>query len=243
MISCLTVPPAVLPKVFESSLAIVPPNEAWNAIQRARTEQRDAGILRWPPHVNLLYPFVPNSHFSKVAPFLASNLQDFVPFTVSLSRFRSFDRAESSVLYLVPDVTEGPEDAIEQLYARCLSVAPYCEKEGLPFVPHLTVTHTAGSQECAAARASLESWWTPVTFTVDQIHCISRLGPTKPYDLRCRIEFGGGDNSLINDGRERFELMNEPYSLMADPNSVSWSAQTRRGLQERRARGENRKSK
>jgi len=87
----------VLPKVFESALAIIPPGEAWPPLQRARTEQRDAGLIRWPPHANLLYPFVPLQHFDKLGPALAKALQDLPPFTITLAKFASFDRAESSV--------------------------------------------------------------------------------------------------------------------------------------------------
>jgi len=43
------------------TVCMVPPSdaiEAWDAITRARTQLRDPGLYRWPPHVNLLYPFV-----------------------------------------------------------------------------------------------------------------------------------------------------------------------------------------
>jgi len=89
--------PAVLPKVFESALAIIPPDDVWPALQRARVEQRDAGLLRWPPHANLLYPFVPVQHFDKLGPLLADALKDLPPFTVTLAKFASFDRKDSSV--------------------------------------------------------------------------------------------------------------------------------------------------
>jgi hypothetical protein len=87
----------LLPKVFESALAIVPPDDMWPALQRARTEQRDAGLLRWPPHANVLYPFVPLQHFDKLGPALADALKDLPPFTVTLAKFASFDRKDSSV--------------------------------------------------------------------------------------------------------------------------------------------------
>lgn len=50
---------AALPRVHASTVAMVPPDETWTPIQRARREVGDAGLLRWPPHCNLIYPFVP----------------------------------------------------------------------------------------------------------------------------------------------------------------------------------------
>ena len=42
-----------------TSLCIVPPDDSpeWRAVQATRLEMRDAGIYRWPPHCNLIYPF------------------------------------------------------------------------------------------------------------------------------------------------------------------------------------------
>jgi len=96
-VTATTATPVVLPKVFESALAIIPPDDVWPALQRARVEQRDAGLLRWPPHANILYPFVPVQHFEKLGPLLADALSDLPPFTVTLARFDSFDRKDSSV--------------------------------------------------------------------------------------------------------------------------------------------------
>ena len=37
----------------------------WRALTQARTEMRDPGLYRWPPHANLLYPFVDPYRSSK----------------------------------------------------------------------------------------------------------------------------------------------------------------------------------
>jgi hypothetical protein len=50
-----------IPKLATLTICIVPPpsaNEVWEQITRARTQLKDPGLFRWPPHVNLLYPFI-----------------------------------------------------------------------------------------------------------------------------------------------------------------------------------------
>lgn len=47
----------------ETSVALIPPDSAWPPIQNARMLVQDRGLWRWPPHVNLLYPFVALTEF------------------------------------------------------------------------------------------------------------------------------------------------------------------------------------
>eukprot|EP00961_Rhodomonas_salina_P236992 3203347-Rhodomonas_salina.1 len=57
-------------KVHHTTVALIPPDEAWSSIQAAwstqelRAELKDKGLYRWPPHINLLYPFVPERRFA-----------------------------------------------------------------------------------------------------------------------------------------------------------------------------------
>lgn len=224
-------PPESLPRVFESAFAIVPPDDSWSRIQLARIESRDAGLLRWPPHINILYPFIPKAHFPKVAPDLAEALKDIPPFSLTLSSFASFDRPDASVLYLVPEVTEGPVDVLEEIYRRALFVAPYCSRPGT-FVPHMTISHYTSKNECDAARISLEKWWEPLTFRVDQAHLLSRLGTTKPFEHRWSAYLGTGEATAVD----------KPYNSMVQEDATLWAAETRRGLQDRIKRGRQRQN-
>ena len=58
---------ALSPKQHSSTVAIVPPEALWPPIQRARRALRDKGLYRWPPHINLLYPFLPTDDFAAAA--------------------------------------------------------------------------------------------------------------------------------------------------------------------------------
>lgn len=44
-------------KAYKCTIALVPPVQAWDSIQAIR-QVHDEQYFRWPPHVNLLYPFI-----------------------------------------------------------------------------------------------------------------------------------------------------------------------------------------
>lgn len=43
---------------YSCTLAIVPPRRLWPAVQAIRREYHSV-YERWPPHINLVYPFLP----------------------------------------------------------------------------------------------------------------------------------------------------------------------------------------
>ena len=56
-------------KQHSSTVALVPPESVWAPLQQARLNLRDKGLYRWPPHLNLLYPFVPPCDFAAAVCF------------------------------------------------------------------------------------------------------------------------------------------------------------------------------
>lgn len=153
----------------------------------------------------------------------------------------------------MPVVTSGPPDSLNQLHNRVAAVAPYCAK--LDFTPHITVTHTSGAEASAAARVALEEWWEPISFVVDQVHCISRKGPNKPYECRWRLPLGTSSSATqapTASTQERVSVnadattagamgcrVDEPYPGMIE--DVDWISSVRGELASRRKRGMRRK--
>lgn len=124
-----------LKKLYNWTVCMVPPESAtdvWDTLTRARTQLRDPGLYRWPPHANLLYPFVDclqihssstdekkkNSNKANkdsddthhLLPTVNGDMidrleqacQDCEPFEVQLKQFGTFGGAKRGVLWLHP---------------------------------------------------------------------------------------------------------------------------------------------
>jgi 2'-5' RNA ligase len=78
--------------------------EVWQQLTRARTELRDPGLYRWPPHANLMYPFIDSKHFQKddVLEKLQRVASQSQPFCISLDKFGTFGGNHRGVLWLYP---------------------------------------------------------------------------------------------------------------------------------------------
>ena len=63
-----------IPSTFASSVCIVPPDDAWDSIQRARHLAKDTTFYKWPPAIRLFHPFAPTQY----TPLLAGELAEWI---------------------------------------------------------------------------------------------------------------------------------------------------------------------
>jgi len=202
------------PKVHQTSVALVPPEEMWEPIQKARYQAKDAGLFRWPPHVNLLYPFFKVDKFDRAAPFLAEALKNIEPFTVTLASFGRFERKRSTTLWLDPVVVEGESDSLEKLQLALQDSLPGVDAQtknhGGNFTPHMTVSHFDTAEEAQKMQSELEEWWEPITFQVSEVHMIARNGPRSQFELIYRIHLPVDVSSLSQFCQESREYEGMP---------------------------------
>lgn len=239
------------------TVCMVPPpveTALWDRLTAARTELRDPGLYRWPPHVNLLYPFI------SIAPEIEEENEDsgmrlidddivhrlrnatrqFEPFTVSLDSLGTFGGKQRGVLWLYPrsysDGTMAAEkddtdEPLIELQAKLEENFPTCtdqRKQG-KFSPHMTISHFPSLESAQTAQTAIEAWWpTESCFRVDCIYLLKRKGDGGQFLRVATIPLG--DESMV-------ELHNPPEAFPAMPQEEEdWVREERKKMQDRRRR-------
>lgn len=114
----------------------MPARAAGDAIWKLRLDYDPSAGLGVPPHVTLMYPFLPPAHLSSASIEKLERLAaEVAPFDFALTNVREF---EQGVVYLEPE----PAEAFVKLSAeigRAFGLVPYGGDFGAVAVPHLTV--------------------------------------------------------------------------------------------------------
>jgi 2'-5' RNA ligase len=192
-------PPLHLEKVHHSSVALIPPDWCWGPIQVARLDLRDKGLYRWPPHINLLYPFAPPGIQMEMAlAALAPAAAVIAPFELRLDALGTFGGRSRGVLWAAPS-DPAQLSALVALQAALQAAAPVFDDQqrvgGGGFVPHMTLAHFGSLDEAEAARAQLQPMWEAPCFNVGApavLHLIWRDGGGGQFKRAASLEVRGG---------------------------------------------------
>eukprot|EP00617_Octactis_speculum_P004253 CAMPEP_0185789894 /NCGR_PEP_ID=MMETSP1174-20130828/153352_1 /TAXON_ID=35687 /ORGANISM="Dictyocha speculum, Strain CCMP1381" /LENGTH=302 /DNA_ID=CAMNT_0028484255 /DNA_START=46 /DNA_END=951 /DNA_ORIENTATION=- len=181
-------------KTVVTALAFVPDDpEAWEAIQSLRCKH-DRQVARWPPHVNLLYPFVPAHAFSAAAGVLFNALKDLPPFDVTLGGHSHFKHGPSSfTAFLAPD-DPAP---LSEVHRRCFAAFPALDdlsSRASGFVPHLTVGQFDSRATLDSALLTVP--WKPVKVRCSKLVLLSRSGKNAPFLVHRSVTLGGQPSAL-----------------------------------------------
>lgn len=175
-------------KTHKTAVTAIPPQHVWEPIQAIR-RRHDRHMHRWMPHVNLLYPFVPSTHFSEVLPQLEAAAGHIPAFEVTLEGLHFFTHASGrSTLWLAPQ----PQDAFVRLQRALQTAFPAYDEQSRfadGFTPHLSV----GQATASAARRlaeTLQAEWQPLRFSLDAIALIWRAADT-PFEVANWLPLAG----------------------------------------------------
>jgi hypothetical protein len=75
-------------RTMSTALCVVPADEHWDSLQRARFMARDQTYQQWPPAIRLFHPFAPRSQLPNAATAIADIIErhDIEPFQITLNR-------------------------------------------------------------------------------------------------------------------------------------------------------------
>ena len=168
-------------KVYKSAICVVVPE--FDQIQTIR-KQYDPAYPRWPPHINLIYPFYELEHFEKFYSKIQSTLT-VDPFTITFNSFGIFKQRKVSVLYLEPD----PESTkkLQQIYKTLLIAIGEDPEKARELHPHLTVGKFKKNQ-IQKFKKQFEMDWKPIQTTVAGLQMINRKDDT-PFEITLTIDF------------------------------------------------------
>ncbi len=166
-----------------SALIVAPPQELWEPIQAIR-RRYDRQVRRWMPHINLLYPFLPEESFPQVEPRLAAAVSQLSPFELALEGPRVFHHGGGRATVWLEPV---PGSALKALYERLRASFPECdhvERFAAGYTPHLSVGQARGGRALQEVLRAVRAMGRPLRFRVDRVHWIAR---GEPPDDRFRV--------------------------------------------------------
>ncbi|KAF2124757.1 hypothetical protein P153DRAFT_252649, partial [Dothidotthia symphoricarpi CBS 119687] len=194
----------------KSALALLPPSSITPPIEAVR-RVHDKHFARWPPHLNLIYPFLaspsqtteqgnesgPPRLKEEIRVRIEKVTKNIQPFHVSLNADPpgTFSRSKrSQTVWLGPST-----QSVQQLHAALQTEFTDCDSDQRPFTPHLSVGQARSDKEVQVLSEEIkksvfeymiEHDKGALDWHVDTVYVIERKGFHDRFKVVGAIELG-----------------------------------------------------
>jgi 2'-5' RNA ligase len=243
-----------LQKQYTLTVCMVPPpcaKQVWIDVTKARTDLKDPGLFRWPPHANLLYPFIEiKENLKDIVDKLRNATKQCEPFRVSLDSLGTFGGKNRGVLWLYPRSSYSDDDAIHdndknkqepliRLQALLEEAFPTCtdQRKSGQFTPHMTLSHFASLEDAQAAQSQIEAWWPrDVSFDLSEVYLLQRKGDDGQFLRVATISLGRDHVENDSAATSTGIVIHDPPEAFPDMPLVEedWVREERMQLKKRR---------
>ncbi|KAJ3297885.1 hypothetical protein HDU79_001642 [Rhizoclosmatium sp. JEL0117] len=172
-----------------TALTIVIPPQFHAAINTIRAGN-DKAYPRWMPHINLIFPFVPEDQFSTAAASLETALSSIQPFAVRLNTVNYFKQKQQCTYNLQPSPDQMSD--FNALFAAVQRALPDVEIKHAQFTPHMTLGQCA-AKDVENTVFGMRNWLAenPVEFVLDRVCLIKRYSKEGQFEVLKEVYFGG----------------------------------------------------
>ncbi|KAK6514540.1 hypothetical protein TWF281_004738 [Arthrobotrys megalospora] len=133
-----------------TALALVLPESTMDIIQPFRSLY-DAAAIKWPPHLNLFYPFVQPSSLEAASEYLSEHIHTIckTPLSIRFGSVEVFSGGKKRPSFLVLRPDEESEEFIQDVYELLSREFPDVRSavKRAQFKPHLTIGQVYGGDE------------------------------------------------------------------------------------------------
>jgi len=166
---------------------LLPPESSWPALDEIR-EKHDPQIVRWMPHVRLVFPFVAPEEFDAALEVLRAVCARVAPFQAVLSTVRDAPLSSGKGALLVP---VEPAEPVLELQSRLREAFPQvAPKRASDLPPHVPVGQTRTSLIAERVAEELAVAWEPIRVTFGAVHLVGRVGG-EPMHAVHEVPLGG----------------------------------------------------